>query len=93
MLRTAQVAVDAITADVLAAASSDDTRSDYSVLIKNPAGSGVTAFVGGADVTAATGFPLEPGAVLTAELAAGEDLFAITAAGTVTLAVLRQGVT
>ncbi len=45
-------------------------------------------FLGGPDVTSTTGFPLDAGKTLTMPLTAGEQLYAITAAGTVAVGTL-----
>ncbi len=54
--------------------------------------SGSTIFVGGADVTAAAGRPVEVGESYVADLGQGDRLFAVTASGTAAVSVLRTGV-
>lgn len=49
-------------------------------------------FVGGAGVTAGTGYKVTAGTVLELPLEPGERLYGITASGTATVYVLRAGV-
>lgn len=52
-----------------------------------------TVFIGGPGVTAAAGYPLEAGEELSLDLENTKDLpYAITASGSVVVAVLRAGV-
>lgn len=68
-----------------------DTRSGTAVRIRN-ASAVSDAFVGGPAVTTAAGFRLGPGEQFSLELAPDEDLYGVTASGTVTVMTLRTGV-
>lgn len=48
-------------------------------------------YIGAADVTAATGFPLQPGATLGVELAPDDDTHGIADPGPVPVAVFQSG--
>lgn len=69
------------------------TDSDYlpgqSIAIRAPAGA--TLYVGGADVTAGNGWPLDAGTRESYDLGAGEVLFGVLASGEGSVAVLRIG--
>lgn len=49
-------------------------------------------YLGGADVTAAQGRPVDAGGSYACDLLSGEKLYAVAAAGTVEVSVLRTGV-
>lgn len=64
------------------------------VLIRNPAASGQTVYLGPDNVTAAggsQGYPLAPGEFVGLTLDAKEAVFGVTAAGSVTLDVIVNG--
>lgn len=61
------------------------------ILIKVPSG-GTEVFVGGPDVTSATGFSVAAGEVLPLDLRKSDRLYAITASGSSTVHVLRGDV-
>lgn len=50
-----------------------------------------TVYVGGADVTAASGTPATPSMPVALTLPKGETLYAIAAAGTVNVRIMRVG--
>lgn len=56
--------------------------------IKNAGGTSV--FLGGSAVTAAAGFELAPGDVISVDLIIGDDVYGITAAGTSAVHVMRM---
>jgi hypothetical protein len=58
-----------------------------SAVIKNAGAT--TCYLGGIGVTAAAGYELAPGEPFNADLVAGDVLYAITAAGSTTLHVMR----
>lgn len=60
-----------------------------SVILANLGAS--TVYVGGSNVTTANGFPVDPGANCTMEFKDGEDLYAVTASGTVSCRTLQVG--
>lgn len=62
-------------------------RDNTSSSVKNTGGASV--YLGGAAVAAADGFELAPGQVITIDHVAGDDLYGITAAGTVVVHVMR----
>lgn len=62
-------------------------RDSTSSSVKNAGGASV--FLGGAAVTAAGGFELAPGQIMTIDHVAGDDLYGITASGTVVVHVMR----
>lgn len=66
---------------------SSDTTTGNSVAVQNT-GTQVV-YIGGPGVTTGTGYPLAAGSQIGMDLAAGEDLYGIVAAGSVTVAVLR----
>ena len=66
-----------------------DGIAGESVVIANAGASSI--FLGGSAVTAAAGFPLAAGATIALTLDGGENIFAITASGTVSTNVLTQG--
>ena len=61
------------------------------ILVKVPTG-GTEVFVGGSDVTAATGFSVAAGEVLPLDLRKQDRLYAITASGSSAVHVLRGDV-
>lgn len=70
--------------------SPNDNRADASVTVQAP--DGATLYVGGADVTAATGFPVAAGTTISGELQHGEDLYGVLASGSGTTYVFESGV-
>lgn len=50
-----------------------------------------TVYLGGSDVTSSNGFALPQDTAVTVELVAGDDLYAVTAAGTSAMSVLKTG--
>ncbi len=85
---SAQITVGATPTRVSAAES--DSVYGSSLIIRNAGACDV--FLGNAGVTTTTGFAVAAGAEYSFDLASGDDLFAIVATGTVTVAVLRTGV-
>lgn len=69
--------------------SEDAGRDGVSLLVQAPAGA--TLFVGGADVSAATGFPVPAGTTLAVDLPSHDELFGVLASGAGDAAVLRVG--
>lgn len=67
---------------------SDDNRADFDALIYNNGAS--TVYVGGSDVTAASGIPLAAGLSLSVRVES--DLYGIVASGTVECRVGSMGV-
>jgi hypothetical protein len=61
------------------------------VLLRVPAG-GVTVYVGGADVTTATGYPVAAGDALALDLAENEVVYGVVASSTQAVNVIRTGV-
>lgn len=78
------------TATALNQAEADNTGTS-GLLVAVPSG-GATIYVGGADVTAANGFPVAAGQTLTTDVDRGEQLYAVTASGTQAVAVLNGSV-
>lgn len=52
----------------------------------------LSLFVGGADVTASTGFEVLPSETFVADLGSGDGVYGITASGTVPVHVFQAGV-
>lgn len=67
----------------------DDGHKPGSAALIKPLGGGLV--VGGPDVTATTGYPLDANEPLPADLE-GDKLYGVIATGTVVVAVLRLGV-
>lgn len=65
----------------------NEFRDSTSSSVKNAGGASV--YLGGAAVSAADGFELAPGQVITIDHVAGDDLYGITASGTVIVHVMR----
>lgn len=86
---SAQVTVS--TTAVKLSVAEADSRTGESVAITNTDAS-VTVYVGGAAVTASTGFPLLAGGSLSVDLDGGEALYGVTASGSVTVGVLRTSI-
>lgn len=89
MIRHARVTVG--TTPTLLTGTEGDTYSGARLHVRNISGT-VSAFLGGSDVTATTGYELPVGGVLDVTLDAGETLYAVVAVGTVRIDVLRAGV-
>ena len=66
-----------------------DSQAGESVVIYNAGASSI--FLGGSAVTAAAGFPLAAAATIAITLDGGENIYAITASGTISTNVLTQG--
>lgn len=79
------------TAATQLSSTTDDSAFGHGLLVKVPAG-GQTVFLGGSGVTAAAGYPLAAGESFTADLTPGDALFAVVAATTQAVNVLRTGV-
>lgn len=78
----------AATATLLFSPVNGSVTRPRTVIVRNSGAASV--FLGGADVLAATGMTLAVGsAPFALVLVAGDDLYAITASGTVTVEVLR----
>jgi hypothetical protein len=86
-LETAQVSVTT-TATKLTSAVAQVSGDTQEIAVK-PNG---TIYVGGSGVTTANGFEVQGGEVFSISLRFGEDLYGITATGTVATYVIRQGV-
>ena len=67
-----------------------DTVAGYTLFVANDATP--TVYVGGPDVTSATGIPMPTGCSFSADLADNEDLYGVVASGTVPIRVLLGGV-
>lgn len=80
-----------VTATELSGPDAGGVTSGQSVLVKVPAG-GQTVFLGGAGVTATSGFPVAAGESAAFDLGPGDVLFGIVAATTQAVNVLRSGV-
>lgn len=52
---------------------------------------GATVYLGGSNVTTANGYPIDPGGNFNGEIRDGDDLYAVTASGTVACRVLQIG--
>lgn len=86
---TASVTVTT-TAQALTGTDSDNLIGS-GICVKNTGAT--TCYIGGSDVTSANGYPLAAGEAFAADSATGGDvLYARTASGTTTVAVLRSGV-
>jgi hypothetical protein len=80
---TSQVAVTAAASKIVTGQSGTDTVTLYNT-------GTTTAYVGaGSGVTSTTGFPIVAGAALVME--ATVDIYAITASGSTTIAILVEG--
>lgn len=66
-----------------------DSQAGESVVIYNAGTASI--YLGGSAVTSAAGFPLGGSATIALTLDGGENIFAITASGTVSTNVLTQG--
>lgn len=78
-----------ITTTAVDLSGTDDARpgSTVDVLVM----SGSTIYVGGPDVTAATGRPVAAGSSYALDLTPGDRLFAVTASGSAEVSVLWAG--
>ncbi len=66
-------------------------RDGQTVLVQSPSG-GANLFIGGTGVTTASyGYVVTGGSAFAIELLDGEGLYGVVAAGTLSVAVLRQG--
>ncbi len=86
-VQAAQVTVG--TTATLLSGTDTDAVPGLSVAVQGP--SGATVYLGGADVTTATGWPVAAGATFAVDLRAGDALYAVVASGTVAVPVLRTG--
>jgi len=59
------------------------------LLAANTTGSAVTVYLGGPNVSSSNGFPLAQNASISTYLFGGDTVYAITASGSATLAVLQ----
>jgi len=82
---TAQVSATTTRAALLAT-----TAGRKGIVVKHTT-SGSTVYIGGADVTSANGWPLAADDPLEIDLGAQEQLYAVTASGTVTVYVMGVG--
>lgn len=67
-----------------------DTRADSSLAVQAPASA--TLYIGAADVTPVTGWPVAAGQAIAVDIQGGERLYGVLATGTGTAYVLRTGV-
>lgn len=79
------------TAQELSSTLDDGTPFDpNSISIKNPSTNAATVYLGGTDaVTVNDGFPIAPGEGIDIDLAGQDNVFAVCAAGTVDINILR----
>jgi hypothetical protein len=67
------------------------SENKASIALSNPA-LGATVYLGGSDVTAANGFPLAAGEKIALDLEKGDVVYAIVAASTQAISVLKANV-
>ena len=93
-MNTAQVSVGAARVALTDVASTSRARSaldrSRAVVVKHTA-AGSTIYLGGVDVTSANGWAMGADDPMEFELDLSEDLYAITASGTVTVYVMSAG--
>lgn len=77
------------TAPVQLAVGFGGLEGSLSYLVKN-LDTAATIDIGGPGVTSGAGYPLGPGASLSADLISGNQLWAVAASGTVSVAVLGE---
>jgi hypothetical protein len=78
-----------VTVGTTATALNSSAASMTVISVKVPTGS--TLYVGGKDVTSATGWPVDGGTIGTFDLELGEMLYAVVASGSVVVPVLLGG--
>jgi hypothetical protein len=81
--------VNVSTTKALLSASGRMSGSKHAVLVTAPAGA--TLFLGGSDVTSASGYPLAAGTSITLDLDYSDEVYGILASGTGSANVLRSG--
>lgn len=67
------------------------TTSDPQPVLVYNSDASVVVYLGGSDVTAATGIPLAALATMSFALGSGDDLYGITSASTAAVRILKRG--
>lgn len=83
-----QISVSTSATPIVAPGDSNHVVAYHAALVRN-AGTG-SVFLGGADVTASSGFELSPGASVQIATTSVDELYAIAASGSVRVDVLKQ---
>ncbi len=90
-IKTPAVAMTGTTPVLLASGQPGRVGVPVTATVQVPAAAGVSVFVGGSDVTAATGIEVLPGGAWIEDLYASDDLYGVLlAAGTPTVRVLKS---
>ncbi len=89
-IKTPATVMTGVTPLLLASVVNGTANTPVQVTVQVPTAAGVSVFVGGSDVTAATGIEVVPGANYGIALVGGDDLYGVLlAAGTPTIRVLK----